>query len=132
VLLDFKKAFDSVLLHKLRHYGIRGTANKLLCSFLSDRYQYEAHHDVHTNTLISASYRVPQESNLGPLIFLIYINDIPNVINSTVTLFADDTCLNILAADPLALEVRINQELEKVYKWTTANHITIILKNLIG
>jgi len=48
-----------------------------------------------------------------------------NAINSTATLFADGTCLNIFAVNSLALEVGINQELEKMYKWTIANHITI-------
>jgi len=91
----------------------RDTANKLLCSFLSDRYRYVADHDVHSNAIINQSYGVPQGCNLGPLLFLIYINDIPNTINSTATLFADDTCLNIHTANPLALEVRINHGTRK-------------------
>ena len=63
ILLDFKKAFDTVchktLLSKLEHYGIRGVAHKLICSFLSDRQQYVAYQTLHSETIIN-SFGVPQ------------------------------------------------------------------------
>ena len=106
ILLDFKKAFDtvahSILLYKLEHYGIRGVANKLLKSFLSDRFQFVSHHNSSSDILIN-KFGVLQGSTLCPLLFLIYINDIPNALNSNSRLFADDTCLNINVAAPFIL-----------------------------
>ena len=128
ILLDFKKAFDtvsqSILLYNLEHYGIRGVANKLLKSFLSDRCQFVSHHNSSSDTLINR-FGVPQGSNLGPLLFLIYINDIPRALNSNPRLFADDTCLNINAVTPAMLSEKMNLELTTVHKWTTANKITV-------
>ena len=95
ILLDFKKAFDTVchrkLLHKLEHYGIRGEALKLLHSFLSNRQQFVSFQNLSSKTLTN-NYGVSVGSNLGPLLFLIYINDVPNALNSIPRLFADDTC----------------------------------------
>ena len=126
ILLDFKKAFDtvshSILLYKLEHYGIRGVANKLLKSFLSDRSQFVSHHNSSSDILIN-KFGVPQGSNLGPLLFLICINDIPNDLNSNPRLFADDTCLNINAVIPSILSEKMNQKLSIVHKWTTANQL---------
>ena len=68
---------------------------------------------------------MPQGSNLGPLLFLIYINDIPNALNSNPRLLADDTCLNINVVTPSILSKKMNQELSTVHKWTTANKITV-------
>ena len=68
---------------------------------------------------------MPQGSNLGPLLFLIYINDIPHALNSNPRLFADDTCLNINAVTPAMLSEKMNLELATVHKWTTANKITV-------
>ena len=74
-LLDFKKAFDTAchrkLLHKLEHYGIRGKALKLLHLFLADKQQYVSFRNMDSQTLTN-NYGVPQGSNLGPLLFLIY------------------------------------------------------------
>ena len=82
ILLDFKKTFDTVcqrkLLHKCEHYGIRGEA-KLLHSFLSNRQQFVSFQNLSSKTLTN-NYGVPQGSNLEPLRFLIYINDIPNAL----------------------------------------------------
>ena len=128
ILLDFKKAFDtvshSILLYRLEHYRIRGVANKLLKLFLSDRSQFVSHHNSSSNTLINR-FGVPQGSNLGPLLFLIYINAIPHALNSNPRLFADDTCLNINAVTPAMLNEKMNLELTTVHKWTTANKITV-------
>ena len=128
ILLDFKKAFDTVchrkLLHKLEHYGIRGKALKLLHSFLSNRQQFVSFQNLSSKTLTN-NHGVPQGSNLGPLLFLIYINDISNTLNSIPRLFADDTCLVIHSANPGLLRNNIIRELQKVHIWTNANTITV-------
>ena len=128
ILLDFKKAFDTVchrkLLHKLEHYGIRGEALKLLHSFLSSRQQFVSLQNLSSKTLTN-NYGVPQGSNLEPLLFLIYINDIPNALNSIPRLFADDTCLVIHSANPGLLRNNITSELQKVHIWPNANTITV-------
>ena len=91
ILLDFKKAFDtvshSILLYKLEHYGIRGVANKLLKSFLSDRCQFVSHHNSSSDTLTNR-FGVPQGSNLGPLLFL-------NLIKNSKALFKIIKFLNV-------------------------------------
>ena len=94
--LDLKKAYDTVnhniLLHKLEHYGIRGLGNKLLKSYLSNRIPA-----VSVNGKMSSfkpiTCGVPQGSILGPFLFLIYINDLPNILLNQPRLYADDTCL---------------------------------------
>ena len=79
---------------KLEHYGIRGIALKLLKSILTNRSQFVADQNLRTNDEVNR-FGVPQGSNLGPLLFLIYINDIPDALFSKPRLFADDTCLVI-------------------------------------
>ena len=129
ILLDFKKAFDTVynslLLHKLEHCCITGIAHNLIKSFLSNRYQYESHQNFHSKLLIN-HFGVPQGSTIGPLLLLIYVNDLPNALSSTPRLFADDTCLVIHATNSIILCGKMNLELQKVYEWTKANEITVI------
>ena len=97
VFVDFQKAFDTVnhkiLLHKLEHYGVRGIANNWFSSYLSNRQQYVSIGS--TNSEIKPIiHGVPQGSVLGPLLFLIYINDLNRCIRfSTTRHFADDTNL---------------------------------------
>ena len=96
VFLDISKAFDRVwhegLIYKLSCYGIEGKALKILQSFLNNRYQRVVLNGQSSNwEKISAG--VPQGSILGPLLFLIYINDITINLENEVKLFADDTCL---------------------------------------
>ena len=112
------------MLHKLEHYGIRGETLKLLHSFFSNRQQFVSFQNLSSKTL-TKNYGVPQGSNLGPLLFLIYIDDIPNALNSIPRLFADDTCLVIHSANPGLLRNNIISELQKVHIWTNANTITV-------
>ena len=95
VFLDLTKAFNTVsheiLIHKLDHYGIRGQANKLMQAFLN-RKQYVLVNGIKSN-LLANKYGVAQGSTLGPLLFLLYINDLAYSINCKPRFFADNTCL---------------------------------------
>ena len=131
IFLDFRKAFDSVnhhiLLSKLEAYGIRGQAVDWFRSYLSNRKQYVFVNNSKSH-LKSIECGVPQGSILGPLLFLIFINDISQASNSfKYILYADDSTLSsCLREDELEKATEtINNELGKVYKWLTANKISI-------
>ena len=97
VFIDLKKAFDTIdhklLLQKMDRYGVRGVANMWLESYLQDRNQY-VHIDNVESDPLHITHGVPQGSVLGPKLFIMYINDIGEVLNQLkYVLFADDTSL---------------------------------------
>ena len=93
IVLNFAKAFDKVshprLLHKLRHYGIKGKHNQWITAFLESRTQAVVLENKYSDK-VDVTSGVPQISVLGPVLFLIYINDITDNMQSTIRLFADD------------------------------------------
>ena len=96
IFLDFSKAFDKIshtfLLSKLHYYGIRNHTLSWIGDFLSNHTQTTVVNGVHSSYVEVAS-GVPQGSVLGPMLFLLYINDLNNVIKSQIKLFADDSVL---------------------------------------
>ena len=96
IIMDFAKAYDKAphkrLLYKLHHYGIRGSTHKYIASWLSERY-IKVVLDGQASDPVPVLSGVPQESVLGPVLFLIFINDLPDNIRSSVRRFADDCVL---------------------------------------
>ena len=131
IFLDLAKAFDSVnheiLIRKLNHYGVRGKALDLFRSYLSGRSQFLKLDNV-KSSLINIEFGVPQGSILGPLLFLIFINDLPQATKLYIKLFADDTVLCAQNEDLLALEDEVNNELDKVFSWMASNQLTLNIK----
>ena len=119
VVMDFSKAFDKVchtrLLHKLQWYGIRGQTLGWIKSFLSNRTQRVVVEGVSSreNPVTSG---VPQGSVLGPILFLIYINDLPECVTSEVRLFADDTILYREIRNPQDAQA-LQEDLNQLVKW---------------
>ena len=129
VFLDFQKAFDTVnhkiLLKKLEHYGVRGHALKWFTSYLAGRKQYTTVSNIDSQ-IQDVSHGVPQGSVLGPLLFLVYINDLNRAITySYIRHFADDT--NILYRNKSLKKInqRINFDLKNIVKWLRANRISL-------
>ncbi len=129
IYVDLSKAFDCVnhdiLLNKLKYYGVRGHALDWFSSYLSSRSQVTY---VNGTPSYSAKVRmgVPQGSVLGPLLFLIYINDINRVSeNALIRLFADDTNIFVCHKYVETAKVIAEDTLVKLVKWFSANHLTI-------
>ena len=129
IFLDLTKAFDTVihttLLNKLHNYGVRGIANKLLKSYLTDRHQYVSLGNTQSSKQ-AINCGVPQGSVLGPLLFLIYINDIAKCSSiGKIRIFADDTSAFVKVQD--IKEVIINSEIlmNDLNNWFKANKLTL-------
>ena len=129
IFIDLKKAFDTVnhkiLLNKLEHYGIRNESLKWFESYLTGRKQY-VYLNGESSNLKDINCGVPQGSVLGPLLFLIYINDLPNVSEKLkFFLFADDTNIYFESNDLPSMEKVINKELEQLNLWLNVNRLAL-------
>ena len=127
--LDLSKAFDLInhnfLLQKLHHYGVRGIALDWFTSYLSNRKQFVQFNSSKSD-MLNITSGVPQGSILGPLLFIIYINDIQEQCNSIhLTLFADDTSLIATGNDPRQTTQHLNTQLNKLQHWFSSNHLII-------
>ena len=132
IFVDLQKAFDTVehdiLLSKLEHYGIRGLANEWFKSYLSNRKQYVSINGYDSN-LADVKFGVPQGSVLGPLLFLIYINDLNQALKfCKVHHFADDTNLIHFSKSVNRLNKHVNLDFKNLTYWLNANKISLNVK----
>lgn len=128
ILCDLSKAFDvinrEILMEKLQYYGIRGLVGNWLLSYLSDRYQY-VKIDNFESKISEVEYGVPQGSILGPLLYLIYVNDIGKSVNANILSFADDTSLYFSDDNVQNLYDTANTEMGNLYEWFCANQLSL-------
>jgi len=133
IFFDLEKAFDclnhKILMSKLQFYGITGKARSWLESYFINRYQRVQLSDEYTNlsTWEKITDGVPQGSILGPLLFLIYINDLPKILDDYTipVLFADDTSIIVKGSNARDFQVNMDNTFIHVKKWFKTNMLTI-------
>ena len=130
VFLDFAKAFDTVshekLLHKIKGYGISGKLHRWLEAFLAGRTQQVVVDSVLSN-IVPVTSGVPQGSVLGPILFLLYINDLPDIVHADVdtALFADDSKLSTACAPSCSTDPSLSMSLSNCQSWSDTWQLTL-------
>ena len=128
VYLDFSKAFDTInhqlLCAKLDHYGFRGSINNWFKSYLNNRKQY-VNIGNSESSLKDIKFGVPQGSILGPLLFILYINDMSKCTQLKLLHFADDSTAFMPFRNPISICSTINSELLKIDDWVRANQLSL-------
>ena len=129
ISIDLKKAFDTVdhkiLYQKLEHYGVVGRELSWFKSYLSNRKQFCRVNGVDSN-IKKIDVGVPQGSCLCPLLFLVYINDLPCIAkNSKVSIYADDTSIYHSPKDITQLNKALNEELIRLDRWLKGNKLSL-------
>ena len=129
VFLDLAKAFDTVdhaiLCSKLEFYGFQGKSYELLCNYLSDRQQRVLFNNNLSNWG-SVTIGVPQGSILGPLLFVLYINDLPSVVShSILDLYADDAELHFSHSDLSVVQTQLQLDLNAIVKWINSSRLCL-------
>ena len=129
IFIDLRKAFDTIdhkiILQKLTKYGVDQDALKWFKSYLTNRMQ-RCKVNNHLSRESPLNCGVPQGSIIGPLLFLIYINDLPNCLNvGTPRMYADDTNVTFSAATIPDLESQINSDLKYIDRWLKANKLSL-------
>ncbi len=129
VFLDLSKAFDTlnhdILFSKLERYGIRGVALNWVKSYFNNRTQF-VQYNKFSSARIATQCGVPQGSILGPLFFILYINDLPNASHLVKPLlFVDDTSICYASSDPIVLATVLNEALLNISTWMKANKLSV-------
>ena len=132
LLIDFSKAFDmvehNILLDKLQHYGIRGTVLQWFKSYLSNRTQFVTIDGADSDSK-HMKYGIPQGSILGPLLFIIYINDIPHISRiAKFILYADGANIIITGSNIAEVNEQINLLCTELVHWVSTNSLALNLK----
>ena len=128
IFVDFKKAFDvidhNLLLRKLAIYGMSDSTMEIFRSYLKNRQQCVTI-GTRTSTLSTLKYGIPQGSVLGPILFSLYINDLPLHVRALCELFADDTSLHNHNRNLKALHTSLQTSLDNLIDWTEKNHMAL-------
>ena len=129
VFIDLSKVFDTldhqILFSKLEHYGVRGVALQWIRSYLSNRKKFVQIKDTRSE-FYEIKCGVPQGSILGPLLFILYVNDLQRALKqATSLLFADDTSIYYSHSDIKQLEATLNSELQSLDIWMKSNKLSV-------
>ena len=128
LFIDLKSAFDTIepkiLMKKLEHIGIRGKMLLVIDSYLKNRKQCVKNGDIES-IILDVLIGVPQGSVLGPLLFIIYINDIVKCCDLSAVLFADDAVFIAEGKNIKSLQKTLNQNAKTIFNWLITNKLTL-------
>ena len=129
IFIDLKKAFDLVnhefLLHKLEHYGIRGGSLCWFENYLTTRGQ-KTKYVKELSSSLPVEFGVPQGSILGPILFVLYINDLPEcLLKSSVSMYADDTVIYFTGPTSTIILQTLQEDINNISKWLINNKLIL-------